>query len=341
MASSASTLLKVELQATGENDSTWGDKINAALSRLEEGIAGMTSVSVTTADVTLTDTQYVANEARGMILYASGAMTAARSIIVPARTKVYVVHNACTGGFALTVEASGGSGVVVPVGKAIVYCDGTDVVGVVDTDTVVDIVNDTTPQAGGDLDMNAFDIQFDTATGIRDDSDNEQLIFTKTASAVNYLNATNAATGNAPKLSAAGGDTNIDLVLAAKGSGTINLQDAVLQRPELKDYAESLSALGNISTTQALSCAVANTFSATVTGAVTLSFTNPPATGRLGSITLVLTNGGAFTVTWPTSVDWAGAVAPTLTASGVDILTFFTIDGGTTWFGFTAGLAMA
>jgi hypothetical protein len=37
--------------------------------------------------------------------------------------------------------------------------------------------------------------------------------------------------------------------------------------------------------------------------------------------------------TWPASVDWAGATAPTLTAAGVDTLEFITSDGGTIWSG--------
>ena len=46
--------------------------------------------------------------------------------------------------------------------------------------------------------------------------------------------------------------------------------------------------------------------------------------------TLVLTNGGAFTVTWPDSFKWADDVPPALTAEGVDVITFFTVDGGNT-----------
>jgi len=49
-----------------------------------------------------------------------------------------------------------------------------------------------------------------------------------------------------------------------------------------------------------------------------------------------------YTVTWPTSVDWPNATAPTLTAtaSAVDQFVFYTYDGGTTWYGFTAGQAL-
>jgi hypothetical protein len=68
--------------------------------------------------------------------------------------------------------------------------------------------------------------KFADGTGITDDSGNEQLIFQKTASAVNYLEATNAATGNAPLLAAQGDDTNIDLDLRPKGSGKLKSNTA-------------------------------------------------------------------------------------------------------------------
>lgn len=73
------------------------------------------------------------------------------------------------------------------------------------------VADDVTPQLGGDLDANSFDIQFDDATGIRDDSDNEQLIFQKTALAVNYVEVTNAASAGAPSITSTGTDPNVGL----------------------------------------------------------------------------------------------------------------------------------
>ena len=83
------------------------------------------------------------------------------------------------------------------------------------------MVDDTSPQLGGDLDTNSFNILIDDDHGIRDENDNEQIVFQTTSSAVNQLEVTNAATGGDPKLAAAGGDSNIDLALAPKGSGEI------------------------------------------------------------------------------------------------------------------------
>ena len=86
-----------------------------------------------------------------------------------------------------------------------------------------DLLTDTSPQLGGDLDANTYDIQFDTGTGIYDDSDNEQLLFTKTASAVNYLTLTNSITGNPVLITAAGDDANVGINLVPKGSGAVKL----------------------------------------------------------------------------------------------------------------------
>ena len=92
-----------------------------------------------------------------------------------------------------------------------------------DSSVTTELVNDTSPQLGGNLDTNSHNIAFDDAHGINDENGNEQIIFQTTSSAVNQLDITNAATGNAPEISATGGDTNIDLKLTPKGSGKLNL----------------------------------------------------------------------------------------------------------------------
>lgn len=93
----------------------------------------------------------------------------------------------------------------------------------VGTGSLDNIVEDTTPQLGGTLDTNAFNIEFDDAKGIFDDSSNEQLIFQKTASAVNHLEITNAATSNNPIISGAGSDANVGISLQPKAGGNIIL----------------------------------------------------------------------------------------------------------------------
>ena len=87
----------------------------------------------------------------------------------------------------------------------------------------------------------------------------------------------------------------------------------------------------------AIDLATGNYFSKTISGATTLTVSNVPAAGSVGSFILDLTNGGAGTITWFTGVKWASGTAPTLTTSGRDVLGFFTHDGGTIWSGLVLG----
>ena len=86
------------------------------------------------------------------------------------------------------------------------------------------VAGDTTPQLGGNLDTNSHNILIDDAHYIGDENNKEQIIFQTTTDAVNQFDVTNAATSNAPKLSATGDDSNIDLDLEAKGTGHVTVR---------------------------------------------------------------------------------------------------------------------
>ena len=92
---------------------------------------------------------------------------------------------------------------------------------------LTDVIADTTPQLGGNLDTNSHNILIDDAHFIGDENGNEQIIFQTTSSAVNQIDVTNAATGNSPEISATGDDTNISLKLTPKGSGQVLLDGNV------------------------------------------------------------------------------------------------------------------
>ena len=119
---------------------------------------------------------------------------------------------------------------------------------------------------------------------------------------------------------------------------TINMGDNLLTRPLVKDYAMEVYAHGSISTATTIDLENGNVHTATIGGNLTLTFSNPIASGDATSFVLELTNGGAYTLTFPASVDWEGGTAPTLTAAGIDILVFYTRDGGTTWHGIVSSL---
>ena len=89
------------------------------------------------------------------------------------------------------------------------------------------LVADTSPQLGGNLDTNSSNILIDDAHFIGDENGNEQIIFQTTSSAINQIDITNAAAGSGPSIVATGGDTNIDLTLNPKGSGTVNIDTNV------------------------------------------------------------------------------------------------------------------
>jgi len=134
-------------------------------------------------------------------------------------------------------------------------------------------------------------------------------------------------------------DSSADMTLG----GYINCSDEIVQRPELKDYAESYTASsGSGSTT--LDLTNGNVFQHTASsGNVTFVFSNPPGSGKTGSLTLKwIQDSSNRTITWPGSVDWAGGSAPSVTSGSakVDVYTFFTVDGGTIWYGFQAGADM-
>ena len=97
------------------------------------------------------------------------------------------------------------------------------VAGLATSSALTEIVQDTSPQLGGNLDTNSQNILIDDAHFIGDESGNEQIIFQTTGSAVNQFDVTNAASGSGPQLSATGSDSNIDLNIAAKGTGHVTV----------------------------------------------------------------------------------------------------------------------
>lgn len=124
-------------------------------------------------------------------------------------------------------------------------------------------------------------------------------------------------------------------------SGQLTGADQTVSAINLKDYGEITNAIGNATGAKTIDLTLGNSVTATTTGATTWTFSNPTASDELCSFSIKLVNGGSATQTWPTSVDWPAATAPTLTTSGTDVLVFTTCDGGTTWYGFVAGLALA
>ena len=161
---------------------------------------------------------------------------------------------------------------------------------------------------------------------------------TATTTELNYVDGVTSAIQT--QLDAKAGTSNptlAGLTLSAELAGA----DQTVSRVNLKDYGEVTNAIGNATGSKTIDLTLGNSVTATTTGATTWTFSNPTASDELCGFVLKLVNGGSATQTWPASVDWPSATAPTLTTSGTDVLVFITCDGGTTWYGFTAGLALA
>lgn len=155
------------------------------------------------------------------------------------------------------------------------------------------------------------------------------LSVTASATELNYNDITTLGTSEASK------------TVTADANGDVNLTEEL----KAKSYNETYAAVTSTSNATTVNCENGNAFSHTLTENTTFTFSSPPASGTAFSFSLEIiqdASASGYTVTWPTSVDWPSATAPTLTAtaSAKDVFVFYTRDGGTNWYGFTAGQAL-
>ena len=217
--------LGIELQATGENAGTWGDKTNTNLDLIAE-TWGYISIDVAASDVTLAMTSGSSSNARNYILELTGTLAGNRIVDIPAQAgspaanieKGYIVvdkTNRSGSAYSLTFKVTGATGVTLralPQNKSsapvttFVYDNGADII-----DASKDVA-----------------ISFTNGQYIADNSGNELMAFGVTASAVNEVKVTNAATGNGPIVGVSG-ETNTDLNLNPAGTGTLKSGTAAVK----------------------------------------------------------------------------------------------------------------
>jgi len=147
---------------------------------------------------------------------------------------------------------------------------------------------------------------------------------TATTAELNYVDITTLGTTEASK------------AVTADANGVVTFDNGI---------SEEYTAVTSSSNATTINLQDGTNFSHTLTENTTFTFSNPAASGKVSSFTLKLVqdaSASGFVVSWPASIDWPEATAPTLTAtaSAVDYFVFITHDGGTTWYGFTAGQAM-
>ena len=402
------TPLGVELQATGENAGTWGTKTNTNLQIIEQIAGGYVAKSIAggaqTTALAVSDGSTGAELSHRMIEF-TGTITGNQIVTIPLDVQTfYFLRNSTSGSYTVQFKYASGSGSTVTFattdkGDKVVIAtanDGTnpDIKEV--TLGIASVAADTSPQLGGDLDMNGNDIvttsnadielapngtghvtvkgndnqgtiQFNcesnshgqqvkaaphsesannvltlpstggdarlvsaTSTAtltnktltapkiadagfIADANGNEQVIFQTTASAVNELEVTNAATGNNPAIAASGGDTNVGLEFTAKGAGYIKFNDLAYIPQQALTSSSNAVAWDVQAKPNAYHLTTENTTFAAPTNSVEGSF-----------ICLEINYNGSHTIAFNTVFEFAASTAPTFTSTDgkTDILVF-------------------
>ena len=229
------TPLGIELQATGENAGTWGTKTNTNLQIFEQISGGFTTQAVgdsgTPTALTVSDGSTGAAMSHRMIEL-TGSITGARVVTIPLDTQTfYFLRNSTSGAYTVQFKYASGSGdsytfSATDKGDQVVFATAND-------GTNPDIYT----MAFGDGDVTLTGTQTLTnktltspkiGTNILDTNGNELINLTATSSAVNEITLANAATGNAPTITASG-ETNVSLNLVPKGSGTLQGNGSALK----------------------------------------------------------------------------------------------------------------
>ena len=346
MANSTSASLKLTVQATGENSGTWGQITNTNLLILEQAIGGYDALGITSG-ATLTFTNGALSNGKNKVLKLTGTIGGAVNVVVPDSVeKTYIIDNATSGAYTVTVKTTSGTGVTwaaADKGTKMVYSDGTNVVDTAFTD----LSSDYSPQLSANLDTNSQNIIIDTAHSILDENSNEQITFTTAGTAVNEFTIANAGTGNAPELAATGGDASIDLNLTPKGVGraTFNGQGKIQSVAE-KVTTAAVAATGTVAydvLTQAVLNYTTNAsgnWTLNVRGDGSNSLDSIMDTGESITIAHIVSQGGtayynsAFQIDGSSvTPEWQGGEAPTEgNASSLDVYSYTIIKTGSSTF---------
>ena len=132
--------------------------------------------------------------------------------------------------------------------------------------------------------------------------------------------------------------TQLDAKVDETHTGDVDITGELV----VQSYNETYQSVSSSSNTTTINCETGNVFASTLSENTTFTFTNPPANNTAYGFSLKLiqdASASGYTVTWPTTIDWPNANTPTLTstANAIDQFVFYTHDGGSNWYGFTAG----
>ena len=171
MASSYTANLGIEKPGSGEQAGTWGTTTNTNFDIIDRAINGVLSLSLTGTTTTLTTTDGSLSDAGHKVLVLAGSPSGTNTITIDPndQDKVYLVKNGSGQTATFTQgDGSGGTASISNGETAWIFADGAGS-GAQVQKAVFDIVNDTSPQLGGNLDVNAKNIVFGDSSGASDD----------------------------------------------------------------------------------------------------------------------------------------------------------------------------
>ena len=194
----------------------------------------------------------------------------------------------------------------------------------VGTDTTDTLTNKTltSPKINEDVAVTSTATEINILDGVTASTTeiNELDGVTATTAEINYLDITTLGASEASK------------VLTANASGIVTFNKAITEQSVALTSGTSVTL--DISQGSVFTITLAHNIS-------TFTWSNPATSGDVSAFVLKVTQDGTGgrTIAFPAAVDFAGGTAPTLStgANDVDVFVFFTVDAGTTYFGFTAG----
>jgi len=231
------TALGVELMATGENAGTWGTKTNTNLNIIEQISGGFSAQSIAggaqTTALSVSDGSTGAVMSHRMIEF-TGTITGNQIVTIPLDAQTfYFLRNSTSGAYTVQFKYASGSGdtftfSATDKGDQMVFATAND-------GTNPDIYTLAFGSGEGDVTLTGTQTLTNKTltspaigTKISDTNGNELVNLTATSSAVNEFTLANAATGNGPVLSATG-ETNVDININPKGSGTLKTGSAAVK----------------------------------------------------------------------------------------------------------------
>ena len=291
MASTYTSRIRLEKQGDGENPNTWGLRLNQnVIDLLDEAVAAYVTVSVSSANVTLSANDGTTDQSRSPFIELQGEVTSNLNVVIPNVNKGYVINDSTTRNptaRTVTLKTATGSGNLVKVGRISQFiCDGVSVHPVEGYTSVSDIYAGTT----------------------------------------NTFTGTNAFTGLASFTSATTFNTSIsvtDLRVTAGRIENVSVSSAAIVNASVTRGIMPPSTL-----TDAASIAVdlndGNNFIVTLGGNRTLENPSNPTIGQTGQIYVIQDGTGSRTLAYASNWKFSGGTAPTLTtdANAIDLLVY-------------------